>query len=1587
MRNLESSPASHTKAGLIAERLSLFWRAPWRIGDCMLSLSGFAGRRLLIPFAIATLFFAAPMWGAPANDNFAKSVSIGSGGGTVTGSNVDASKQSSEPEHGGNPGGKSVWWSWTASSNASVTVSTAGSDFDTLLGVYTGPNAGNLVTVGSNDDIGDETTSELAFAAVSGTTYRIAVDGWADPGGGVADSGNINLSVTLGGVRPANDDFENAATINSAGGTVNSSNINATRQGGEPEFAGDSGERSIWWAWTPTQSGNALIETTGSSFDTLLGVFTGSSLTNLTLVGENDDAGNVSTSSVVIPVTSGTTYRIAVDGWGGATGSVSLSVQHTGSAPPGNDDFANALTLPGAGGATSGTNVNATKQTGEPDHADNEGGRSVWWNWTAPGDGTVAINTAGSSFDTLLGVYTGASVGALAEVASSDDHGGLFTSRVEFVAISGTTYRIAVDGYGGEIGTIDVAVQFTAGSTPGNDDFANALTIPGAGGNTSGTNLGGTKQTGEPDHGGDAGGHSVWWKWTAPADGLARLSTAGSSFNTLLAVYLGGSVNTLAEVTSSDDDGELITSRVEFEAVSGTTYWIAVDGSGGAIGIVNLSAQFIADSAPQNDAFADALNIASGGANTSGTNVDATKETGEPAHAGNGGGRSIWWKWTAPGNGTATISTASSSFDTLLGVYTGASVGALTEIAASNDAPGLVTSRVEFAATSGTVYRIAVDGWGGATGSVSLSVQFTGNNPPANDAFVNALTFPAEGGNNLGTNVDATKEAGEPVHAGNAGGRSVWWNWTPSLSGIATISTAGSGFDTLLGVYTGASVNSLTVVASSDDHGGTSTSVVEFNAVSGTTYRIAVDGFNDSGAIASGSISLTIVNSVPPATPVTSAATAITTTGFTANWSAASGATGYRLDVSTSSIFANFVTGYQNLDLGNATSRIVSGLSSSVTYYYRVRAYNGSGTSSSSSTITVTTETAPPSPPSAPVASAATSITSTGFTSNWSAASGATGYRLDVSTSSIFANFVSGYQNLDVGNVTNRAVSGLTASTTYYYRVRAASGSGTSSSSSTITVTTATAPPSPPSAPVASGATSVSPTGFTSNWSAASGATGYRLDVSTSSIFANFMTGYQNLDVGNVTNLAVSGLTASTTYYYRVRAYNGSGTSPNSSTITATTANPPAPGSPEITKHPASQTVNTGQPASFTVNATGTAPLSYQWKKGGVDISGVTSATYNVASAATGDAGSYTVVVSNLAGSVTSNAATLTVNTPPALLSHPVSRTAVLGSDVTFSVTASGTNPLAFQWRRDGASIAGATSATLALANVQAANAGAYACVVTNVAGSATSNPATLTIDSTPRIINVSCLASAGAGDSTLVMGFYISGTGAKTLLIRGIGPELADYSVTDHVPDPSITVYEGTTVRATNNDWDPALAADFTRVGAFALNNGSKDAAFKVTLGPGLYTVHLVNSAPVARALIEVYDFSRDSGTRLTNVSCRLNMNAGENVILGTAVIANSRSVLARAVGPKLADYGIPASQVLVDPNLRAFSGQTLIGENDDWELATRTYFVPTGAFDLVDGSKDAALRVVAPTGEFTIHATGKGGEGIALIEIYESP
>ncbi|MBI3853018.1 MAG: immunoglobulin domain-containing protein [Verrucomicrobia bacterium] len=171
---------------------------------------------------------------------------------------------------------------------------------------------------------------------------------------------------------------------------------------------------------------------------------------------------------------------------------------------------------------------------------------------------------------------------------------------------------------------------------------------------------------------------------------------------------------------------------------------------------------------------------------------------------------------------------------------------------------------------------------------------------------------------------------------------------------------------------------------------------------------------------------------------------------------------------------------------------------------------------------------------------------------------------------------------------------------------------------------------------------------------------------------------------------------------------------------------------PTITTQPASQMVTAGGTATFSVAATGTAPLSYQWRWNGSNLGGATGSTLNLTGVTTNQAGNYTVIVSNMVGSVTSTPAILTVNlaaVAPTIMTPPANQTVNAGGNATFSVTAAGTAPLSYQWRLNGSNLGGATSSTVNLNGVTTNQAGAYTVVVSNPAGSVTSSPAILTVN------------------------------------------------------------------------------------------------------------------------------------------------------------------------------------------------------------------------------------------------------------------
>jgi endonuclease/exonuclease/phosphatase family metal-dependent hydrolase len=199
---------------------------------------------------------------------------------------------------------------------------------------------------------------------------------------------------------------------------------------------------------------------------------------------------------------------------------------------------------------------------------------------------------------------------------------------------------------------------------------------------------------------------------------------------------------------------------------------------------------------------------------------------------------------------------------------------------------------------------------------------------------------------------------------------------------------------------------------------------------------------------------------------------------------------------------------------------------------------------------------------------------------------------------------------------------------------------------------------------------------------------------------------------------------------------------------------------PAITLQPQSQTIAPGSNVTFSVAATGEAPLSYQWRFNGNSITGASDSSYSITNVQFTDTGNYFVVITNGFGSVTSSVATLTVGVAPTISSQPQSQNTNVGATVVFSASASGNPAPNFQWRLNGNPISGATGSSYMRTNVQPADTGDYSVLVTNVAGSVLSSNATLTVNSgTPLVIaqwnfnSVSPDANVGSGSTSPSIG------------------------------------------------------------------------------------------------------------------------------------------------------------------------------------------------------------------------------------------
>ena len=398
------------------------------------------------------------------------------------------------------------------------------------------------------------------------------------------------------------------------------------------------------------------------------------------------------------PVGQHLVFAVAMDNAGAST--ISDPVAFT--VVPANDEFAARTRITGVQSVVRADNTLASAEPGEPAHAGVPAAHSLWWTYTAPAGGVILLDATSSSFPPSLDVYTGNEVNDLTEVTSTL---GVGESAVRFATVAGATYQIALDSPEGLTGSVEMALTFTP--FPANDNFAHRRRLHGNQVKIYADNQGATREVGEPDHGGTPGCASLWWTWTAPADGQLTLSasqTTGTSL--LLALYTGDGLANLVPAFTQTAYPSYLFTPVE----RGVTYQIAADSAVDPLvpGPFELDLSFVPE--PKNDRFAGRTPIQGTWITLSNSSATATLEPGTPATGGLWY-PTLWWSWTAPASGYATIGSPSGQF---IDVFTGSSLTSLTSVAGGSPAT--------FTTTAGVTYAIAATGFG-PTVELSLALS------------------------------------------------------------------------------------------------------------------------------------------------------------------------------------------------------------------------------------------------------------------------------------------------------------------------------------------------------------------------------------------------------------------------------------------------------------------------------------------------------------------------------------------------------------------------------------------------------------------------------------------------------------------------------------------------------------------------------------------------------------------------------------------------------------------------------------------------------------------------------------------------
>jgi uncharacterized repeat protein (TIGR03803 family) len=626
--------------------------------------------------------------------------------------------------------------------------------------------------------------------------------------------------------------------------------------------------------------------------------------------------------------------------------------------------------------------------------------------------------------------------------------------------------------------------------------------------------------------------------------------------------------------------------------------------------------------------------------------------------------------------------------------------------------PGATNSSVQFSniqVTNGGALEVLISDGTDATNS--LTVPFTvsiATTAIRNDNFAQRFYLgQSTSGAVSSSNTNATRETGEPVIlAGDSGGKSIWFRWLPTNSGAVTFSTQGSGFDTIMGIYTGTTVSGLTPLASAindDDAGGYLTSQVKFNYQSGIEYEIAVDGFRG----ASGNVVLSWTNQTS-ATPLPTILQA---------------------------------PPEQTIVSNGATVTLVCRADSGVVSWL----FNGQPTGVTGTNYTISSVS------DATVGAYIAQVTTAGGVVSTEPAQVQTSVLQDGTTD---PNSIAWIKFLD--SSTTPFTNGSNV------RVRPFDGGGDTAGFTLSQTFSTVGSVTEPGQPLIDGQI-----GGASVWYSYVSPTNGAMEIDTVGSTFNTMVGVfvgpgnsfttlTNIGAGYTTNRTVTGqpsvylpsVPKGQTNYIMIDGYKAATGTVH---LNIKLGNPVV-----ISTPPQSQYVLAGNNAVFNVVASGSVPLSYAWQLNGATISGAVSSSLTISNVQSAQTGAYTVIITNIVSAVT-NSATLSLATLPSITTQPQSHTVAAGSTASLNVAATGVPlPTTFQWNFNG-SAAGNNSSTLLVPNFAASNQGTYSVLVSSSVGSVASSNALV-------LLNNLALGSSGFNGAQFQLQLIGSAGGAYIL-------------------------------------------------------------------------------------------------------------------------------------------------------------------------------------------------------------------------------